>query len=80
MILIDNSIKDIGDLLDDGLIITNRSGFIVSANDASREFLGKNLINQNITTFIKSKEFTNLVSKNLMKMLIKNSFIKWMMF
>ena len=61
--LIDNSIKDIGDLLDDGLIITNRSGFIVSANDASREFLGKNLINQNITTFIKSKEFTNLVSK-----------------
>ena len=61
--LIDNSIKDIGDLLDDGLIITNRNGFIVSANDASREFLGKNLINQSITTFIKSKEFTNLVSK-----------------
>ena len=56
--LIDNSIKDIGDLLDDGLIITNRNGFILSANDASREFLGKNLINQNITTFIKSKEFT----------------------
>ena len=39
--LIDNSMCDIGDLLDDGLIITNRNGFILSANDASRESLEK---------------------------------------
>ncbi len=61
--LIDNSIKDIGDLLDEGLIITDNSGLILSANNACKEFLGKNLINHNITTFIKSTEFTNIVSK-----------------
>ena len=65
--LIDNSIKDIGDLLDDGLIITNRSGFIVSANDVLVElFLQKKIkfldIQKKLFAVIRMKEFVKYKS------------------
>ncbi|MDA1136127.1 MAG: ATP-binding protein [Proteobacteria bacterium] len=58
-VLIPKSIKNISKILDDGVILTDEEGLIILANSNAQEFLGKNLLNNNISKILKVKELKN---------------------
>ena len=58
--IIPSNIKNLSQLLDDGLILCDKLGVIVSSNSIAQQFLNKNLNKKNISEFIKIDEFKNL--------------------
>ena len=58
--IIPSNIKNLSQLLDDGLILCDKLGVIISSNSIAQQFLNKNLNKKNIAEFIKIDEFKNL--------------------
>ena len=58
--IIPSNIKNLSQLLDDGLILCDKLGVIISSNSIAQQFLNKNLNKKNISEFIKIDEFKNL--------------------
>ena len=61
---IPSNIDNISQILEDGLILCNESGLIISSNDVARQFLNKKLNSRNIYEFIEIAEFKNLEESN----------------
>ena len=61
---IPSNIDNLSQILEDGLILCNESGLIISSNDEARQFLNKKLNNRNIYEFIEITEFKNLEESN----------------
>ena len=61
---IPSNIDNLSQILEDGLILCNESGFIISSNDVARQFLNKKLNSRNIYEFIEIAEFKNLEESN----------------
>ena len=61
---IPSNIDNLSQILEDGLILCNQSGLIISSNDVARQFLNKKLNNRNIYEFIEIAEFKNLEESN----------------
>ncbi len=57
---IPSNIKNLSQLLDDGLILCDKLGVIISSNSIAQQFLNKKLNKKNISEFIKIDEFKNL--------------------
>ena len=64
IINIPSNIDNLSQILEDGLILCNESGLIISSNDVARQFLNKKLNNRNIYEFIEIAEFKNLEESN----------------
>lgn len=58
------NIDNLSQILEDGLILCNESGLIISSNDVARQFLNKKLNSRNIYEFIEIAEFKNLEESN----------------
>ena len=58
-------IKNLSEMLDDGLILTNENGKVLLSNLSAQEFLGKDPININIHTLLNIHELKNLVQSDL---------------
>ena len=63
--LIPSYIKNLSEMLDDGLILTNENGKVLLSNLSAKEFLGKDPININIYTLLNIHELKNLVQSDL---------------
>ena len=63
--LIPSYIKNLSEMLDDGLILTNENGKVLLSNLNAQEFLGKDPININIHTLLNIHELKNLVQSDL---------------
>ena len=61
---IPSNIDNLSQILEDGLILCNESGHIISSNDVARQFLNKKLNSRNIYQFIEIAEFKNLEESN----------------
>ena len=61
---IPSNIDNLSQILEDGLILCNESGLIISSNDVARQFLNKKLNSRNIYEFIEIAEFKNLEESN----------------
>ena len=61
---IPSNIDNLSQILEDGLILCNESGLIISSNDVARQFLNKKLNSRNIYQFIEIAEFKNLEESN----------------
>ena len=61
---ISSNIDNLSQILEDGLILCNESGLIISSNDVARQFLNKKLNSRNIYEFIEIAEFKNLEESN----------------
>ena len=61
---IQSNIDNLSQILEDGLILCNESGLIISSNDVARQFLNKKLNSRNIYEFIEIAEFKNLEESN----------------
>ena len=61
---IPSTIDNLSQILEDGLILCNESGLIISSNDVARQFLNKKLNSRNIYEFIEITEFKNLEESN----------------
>ena len=64
IINIPSNIDNLSQILEDGLILCNESGLIISSNDVARQFLNKKLNSRNIYEFIEIAEFKNLEESN----------------
>ena len=64
-ITIPSNIFSLSQLLDDGLLLCNKKGFIISSNTIAQNFLSKKIINKNIFDFIEISEFKNLEESDL---------------
>ena len=64
-ITIPSNIFSLSQLLDDGLLLCNKKGFILSSNTIAQNFLSKKIINKNIFDFIEISEFKNLEESDL---------------
>ena len=65
-ITIPSNIFSLSQLLDDGLLLCNKKGFILSSNTTvAQNFLSKKIINKNIFDFIEISEFKNLEESDL---------------
>ena len=62
--IIPSNIKNLSQLLDDGLILCDKLGAVISSNSIAQQFLNKNLNKKNISEFIKIDEFKNLAKLN----------------
>ena len=58
------NIDNLSQILEDGLILCNESGLIISSNDVAKQFLNKKLNSRNIYEFIEIAEFKNLEESN----------------
>ena len=58
--IIPSNIKNLSQLLDDGLILCDKLGVIISSNSMAQQFLNKKLNKKNISEFIEIAEFKNL--------------------
>ena len=63
--IIPSNIKNLSQLLDDGLILCDSIGFIISSNSMAQQFLNQKLKNKNINDFINIFEFKNLEESHL---------------
>ena len=61
---IPSNIDNLSQILEDGLILCNESGLIISSNDVARQFLNKKLNSRNIYEFIEIAELKNLEESN----------------
>jgi two-component system phosphate regulon sensor histidine kinase PhoR len=61
---IPSNIDNLSQILEDGLILCNESGLIISSNDVARQFLNNKLNSRNIYQFIEIAEFKNLEESN----------------
>ena len=61
---IPSNIDNLSQILEDGLILCNESGLIISFNDVAKQFLNKKLNSRNIYEFIEIAEFKNLEESN----------------
>ena len=61
---IPSNIDNLSQILEDGLILCNESGLIISSNDVAKQFLNKKLNSRNIFEFIELAEFKNLEESN----------------
>lgn len=61
---IPSNIDNLSQILEDGLILCNESGLIISSNDVAKQFLNKKLNSRNINEFIEIAEFKNLEESN----------------
>ena len=61
---IPSNIDNLSQILEDGLILCNESGIIISSNDVAKQFLNKKLNSRNIYEFIEIAEFKNLEESN----------------
>ena len=61
---IPSNIDNLSQILEDGLILCNESGLIISSNDVARQFLNKKLNSRNIYEVIEIAEFKNLEESN----------------
>ena len=61
---IPSNIDNLSQILEDGLILCNESGLIISSNDVAKQFLNKKLNSRNIYEFIEIAEFKNLEESN----------------
>jgi len=62
--IIPSNIKNLSQLLDDGLILCDKLGVIISSNPIAQQFLNNKLNKKNISEFIKIDEFKNLEESN----------------
>ena len=62
--IIPSNIKNLSQLLDDGLILCDKFGVIISSNSMAQQFLNQKLNNKIISDFIDIFEFKNLEEKN----------------
>lgn len=53
-------LSDVGNILDDGFVITDKSGYVIIANKVAQEFFGRSLINKSIFNFINNNDFLSL--------------------
>ena len=58
-------IKNISEMLDDGLIVTDDNGKVLLSNLSAQEYLGINPVNINIHTLLNINELKNLVHSDL---------------
>ena len=58
-------IKNISEMLDDGLIVTDENGIVLLSNLSAQEFLGTDPINVNVCKLLNINELKNLVQSNL---------------
>ena len=58
-------IKNISEMLDDGMILTDKHGLVLLSNVSAQEYLGKDPIDNNIFELLKIKELKNLNQSNL---------------
>jgi signal transduction histidine kinase len=58
-------IKNISEMLDDGLIVTDENGKVLLSNLSAQEYLGINPVNINIHTLLNINELKNLVHSDL---------------
>ena len=63
--LIPSYIKNISEMLDDGMILTDKHGLVLLSNVSAQEYLGKDPIDNNIFELLKIKELKNLNQSNL---------------
>ena len=63
--LIPSYIKNISEMLDDGMILTDEHGLVLLSNVSAQEYLGKDPIDNNIFELLKIKELKNLNQSNL---------------
>jgi two-component system phosphate regulon sensor histidine kinase PhoR len=63
--LIPSYIKNISEMLDDGMILTDKHGLVLLSNISAQEYLGKDPIDKNIFELLKIKELKNLNQSNL---------------
>ena len=61
---IPSNIDNLSQILEDGLILCNESGLIISSNNVAKKFLNKKLNSRNIYEFIEIAEFKNLEESN----------------
>ena len=61
---IPSNIDNLSQILEDGLILCNASGLIISSNNVAKKFLNKKLNSRNIYEFIEIAEFKNLEESN----------------
>jgi two-component system phosphate regulon sensor histidine kinase PhoR len=61
---IPSNIDNLSQILEDGLILCNENGLIISSNDVAKQFLNKKLNSRNINEFIEIAEFKNLEESN----------------
>ena len=61
---IPSNIDNLSQILEDGLILCNESGLIISSNNVAKKFLNKKLNSRNIYEFIEIAEFKNLEENN----------------
>ena len=61
---IPSNIDNLSQILEDGLILCNESGLIISSNNVAKKFLNKKLNNRSIYEFIEITEFKNLEESN----------------
>ena len=57
---IPNNIKNLSQLLEDGLVMCDSFGSILLYNNLTKQYLGDNLKGKNICNFIPIEEFNNL--------------------
>ena len=57
-------IKNISEMLDDGLIVTDENGKVLLSNLSAQEYLGKDPVNNNIYTLLNIIELKNLVQSD----------------
>jgi len=58
--IIPSNIKNLSQLLDDGLILSDKFGFIISSNSMAQQFLNQKLNSKIISDFVDILEFKNL--------------------
>jgi len=61
---IPSNIDNLSQILEDGLILCNESGLIITSNNVAKKFLNKKLNNRSIYEFIEITEFKNLEESN----------------
>ena len=57
-------IKNFSEMLDDGLLVTDKNGKVLLSNLSAQEFLGKDPININIYTLLNINELKNLIKSD----------------
>jgi len=62
---IPSNISNLSQLLDDGLILCDKNGIVLSSNAIAQNFLSKKILNKNISDFIEINEFKNLEESDL---------------
>ena len=62
---IPSNISNLSQLLDDGLILCDKNGIVLSSNGIAQNFLSKKILNKNISDFIEINEFKNLEESDL---------------